>query len=340
MKITAEDRIKGCYFGGAIGDALGWPVEFMTRDQIGDSYGPGGIKELQLNHRGKAEISDDTQMTLFVAEGLTNAKRLKWPITQTVREAIIKWGEATQNDQNFEYSHARAMDQLLDFEELYARRGPGRTCISAIKNGAWGTPDEQINESKGCGGVMRAAAAGLLEKPVRAFYHGTLQAAMTHGHPSGHFAAGAFAMIISYLMGGLNTRQAAESILSYMISLKEPGMAEVIHSLSRALGINGKEQGYEGLRFLGEGWVAEEALAIAVFCALEHQDSYEDGIRLAVNHSGDSDSTGAMAGQLLGAHLGYEKIPTRWTEVIEARSAIEMISRKTIEVTSWREAEG
>jgi len=77
----------------------------------------------------------------------------------------------------------------------------------------------------------------------------------------------------------------------------------------------------ESLGELGEGWVADEALAIALACALAAPD-YETGVRLAVNHDGDSDSTGAMAGNLLGAMHGVEAIPKRWMLSIELRRVI------------------
>src|SRR5260370_31553819 len=54
------------------------------------------------------------------------------------------------------------------------------------------------------------------------------------------------------------------------------------------------------LRVMGKGFVAEEALAMGIYCALSARD-FEDGIILAVNHSGDSDSTGSITGNLLGA---------------------------------------
>src|SRR5699024_6849945 len=60
----------------------------------------------------------------------------------------------------------------------------------------------------------------------------------------------------------------------------------------------------DGIHALGEGWVAEEALAIAVFCAVRYQDDFAAAIRAAVNHKGDSDSTGAICGNILGAWLG------------------------------------
>ena len=60
---------------------------------------------------------------------------------------------------------------------------------------------------------------------------------------------------------------------------------------------------------MGEGWVGDEAIAIAIFAVMRHIDNFEDCIVCAVNHDGDSDSTGAIAGNIIGAILGYSAIP-------------------------------
>ncbi len=65
------DKIRGCLFGGAVGDALGYPVEFLSEKEIFSRFGEGGILQYVLDEEsGKASISDDTQMTLFTANGI------------------------------------------------------------------------------------------------------------------------------------------------------------------------------------------------------------------------------------------------------------------------------
>jgi hypothetical protein len=90
---------------------------------------------------------------------------------------------------------------------------------------------------------------------------------------------------------------------------------------------------YEGYRptpqriaDFGAGWVAEEALAIGLWCALS-ADSFEQGVINAVNHSGDSDSTGLIAGHLLGIQYGPVAIPARWYEKLELRDVIEQVAK-------------
>ena len=72
MKRKSE-YFQGCLIGGAVGDALGWPVEFMRYSQIKGKYGKAGIHDLVISSSGKAEITDDTQMTIFTAEGILRA---------------------------------------------------------------------------------------------------------------------------------------------------------------------------------------------------------------------------------------------------------------------------
>lgn len=63
-----QDIFRGCLVGGAIGDALGWPVESLELSEIINRYGPDGIIDLKITSSGKAEITNATQMTLFTAE--------------------------------------------------------------------------------------------------------------------------------------------------------------------------------------------------------------------------------------------------------------------------------
>ena len=76
------------------------------------------------------------------------------------------------------------------------------------------------------------------------------------------------------------------------------------------------------IRKLGEGWVAEESVAIAVYCAAKYETDFESAIVAAANHDGDSDSTAAIAGNIIGAKLGYDKIPDYYKDNIELKDVI------------------
>ena len=315
-----KEKIYGCLLGGAIGDALGYPVEFMSHSKILETYGGVGINDLE---KGKAFISDDTQMTLFTAEGilLTTSKEklvdniylayLRWLSTQGYNIPVIEEG------------------WLIHDNRLHARRAPGNSCISALQSGEMGTIDEPINNSKGCGGVMRVAPLGVLCPPDEAFTYGMKTAAITHGHPSGYYPAGALARIISLTLTGDGLVHAVEDTMDHL--RKHEGSEETLNLLQRAykLGLENTDP-FEDIKSFGQGWVGEEALAIAVYCSLRFKDDFKNALIAAVNHDGDSDSTGAITGNILGAALGTDKIPEQWGYRVELRDKINMMAERLL----------
>jgi ADP-ribosylglycohydrolase len=183
------------------------------------------------------------------------------------------------------------------------------------------------NDSKGCGGVMRVAPIGLASPAIEdrvIFETGTASAAFTHGHPAGHLSAGYFAVTIASLVRGEPLIRALE--LADAELQRHGGNVEVARAIdaARELASRGRP-GPEELETLGAGWVAEEALSIAVCCALT-ATRFGDGVLLAVNHSGDSDSTGSIAGNMLGAAFGVDAIPQTWLDRLELRQEIERIA--------------
>lgn len=147
---------------------------------------------------------------------------------------------------------------------------------------------------------------------------------LTHGHPSGFLTAGYLAVLVAALVRRETLMRACE--LADAQLNKRKGCEEVASALAaaRALASRGRPAPEE-LERLGGGWVAEEALAIAVCCALVAKD-FVDGIVLAANHSGDSDSTAAITGNLLGAQFGEPAIPVSWLDKLELRDEIARIA--------------
>lgn len=328
--MTLYDRIYGCLLGGACGDALGAPVEFLSLAQISDRYGPQGISEFDEAYGALGTITDDTQMTLFTVEGLIRAvirmdlKGLGNPAA-TVHHAYMRW-LATQ-DEPFE--HLSSSDQLdgwlIRETRFWARRAPGNTCLSALR-AARGFADPARNNSKGCGTVMRDAPFGFmgLNNAEYAFDLAAATARTTHGHPSASFSSGALAAIIAALADGKDLRSAVECALSLLRG--RPDAREVQNALEHAVELSMAPDWRSQLPRLGEGWVAEEALAIAVLCALA-TDNSRDAIIAAVNHSGDSDSTGAVTGNMVGTLRGPASLPNGWVELVELRDVIGTLAR-------------
>ncbi len=200
-------------------------------------------------------------------------------------------------------------------KRLHALRAPGNSCLNAIRTSpTGGTMQQPVNNSKGCGTVMRAAPFGLAASAGRG--DGTLavhkmaacDAALTHGHELAWASSSLLAQIIYYIVQQYPDRgYRLELVIPHV---RCPGDETARQLLERAvkLALNPAVSDLDGIHALGEGWVAEEALAIAVFCAVRYQNDFAAAIRAAVNHKGDSDSTGAICGNILGAWLGKEAV--------------------------------
>lgn len=322
-----KEFFRGCLLGGAVGDALGWPVEFMRLAEIKKRYGERGIENLVLNADGKAEITDDTQLTLFTAEGLLRAStrrnlRGNCHIPTVVYHAYLRW----LHTQGVKCKGGEEIVKNLDgwvskIKALYARRAPGSTCLSALSNGRMGTIEKHINNSKGCGGVIRVAPVGLMFTKKDAFKIGCELAAITHGHPGGYLSAGLHVCIISCLIEGMELEDAVSAAIQELAAY--PGSEECLGLINKAVELaQDNDPSEDALKQLGEGWVGEEAIAIAVYCLLVYKNDFKKAVCLAVNHDGDSDSTGAITGNILGACLGVEGIPPVWWEHVELRDEI------------------
>ena len=333
-------KFLGCLLGGAVGDALGSPVEFRSWRTIQSIHGPDGIQEYAPGEYGLGTITDDTQMTLFTAEGLIRAwvrAGLKGicGVNGVLHHAYLRW-LLTQNEQlPFEVG---IDGWLYKCPELHARRAPGNTCLSALLAATCRvSPERAENDSKGCGGIMRVAPVGMFVREDRIFEWACDAAAITHGHPSGYLAAGYFAVVIGALCRDTSLHDAMAMADRYIAD--HPDAAEVRNSVqaARTLAALGKPSPQE-LETLGGGWVAGEALAVSLCSALTAQN-FADGVRLAVNHGGDSDSTGAITGNLLGAMWGAEAIPPSFLDRLELRREIERIAVDMVQIVEGRTKE-
>lgn len=333
---TLLDRAKGCLLGGAIGDSLGAPVEFLTLAAIKAKFGPDGIQELAPAYGLLGAITDDTQMSLFSAEGLIRAKvrgALKGIChpPDVVAYSYQRWLH-TQGEPCHEFAiQEEYRGWLLGVKELYARRAPGNTCLSALR--VW-NQEPATNDSKGCGTVMRSAPFGFVEWAWQLAWE---CAAITHGH----IEAKASAAILAEAVRLLTLEYGLEDAIQRACGLDRDG-TESTRLVLRAITLAKAEITPErAIRELGEGWVAEEALAIAVYCAVKAEKDFELALLLAVNHDGDSDSTGAIAGNLMGAAYGVQIIPNRWLQTIELRDVIEQLASDMvakIPVAPWYDA--
>ncbi len=358
MTITKgnRDQILGCIIGGAAGDALGYPIEFLDERTITDKYGKNGIDEYELDpETGKALISDDTQMTLFTANGLLAGEsagkmwKTKWKPRHAVAAAYRDW-LATQKYA----SHGIRPEQeeiegntcwLCDVPELYEWRAPGQTCLSALESRGESIDKVEdyiaspLNNSKGCGGVMRVA-------PLALKFHGNIKwldkegaqiAAITHSHSLGYIPAAMLVHIINrivYPERDMSLREIVAEARNMMAELfaddENIGYFLQLMDLAFALSQNDSPD-LMNIHELGQGWVGEEALAIAVYCSLRYSEDFSKAICAAVNHGGDSDSTGAITGNIVGAIVGMSGIEPMWTDDLELKDVILELSNDLFE---------
>lgn len=331
-----RSRVRGCLLGGALGDALGAPVEFESLGEIRRQYGPAGLIEPAPDQRGRVGlITDDTQMTLFTVEGLIRGEDVT-----AVQRAYLRWLDTQQHSSPPPADGGVRTGRLREQRWLYSRRAPGNACLSGLRHGKvtapapFGEPGPVNPDSKGCGTVMRSAPFGFRARSARhAFELAAECAQVTHGHPTGYLAAGAFAAIVHFLMNDLAAdgsatdsaplaqavRRAMDLLSAYPSHEETTGALRAAVSLA-AEGVPSPER----VESLGGAWIAEEALAIAVYCALVNPEpgDIRQALLLAVNHSGDSDSTGAVCGNLLGALHGETALPGDWLVHLEGRDAI------------------
>ena len=337
---TLQDRIRGSLIGGAIGDALGYPVEFIySFEGIQKQYGEHGITRLDTKQHwledaeqsGKAVVSDDTQMTLFTANGLLIAKKQGISLKYGICRAYIEWYLTQIGKKSPKYRDC----WLSDVPELNHRRAPGNTCMSSLDDIYRGK--DPINNSKGCGGVMRiapiplyAAAQDRMSIEEADLLAGEA-AEITHQHPLGYISAALMSHVIYRLARDIEPTQ--ESMKCYIVEgvdmirkhykAYHNDVVRMAELAERAIFLlDNRKTDLENIGHLGEGWTGEEALAIALYCALKHFDSFEDAIIASVNHGGDSDSTGAVTGNILGAAIGFEAIPQFYKDDLEMHDLI------------------
>ena len=337
---TLQDRIRGSLIGGAIGDALGYPVEFIySFEGIQGRYGERGITRLDTKQfwlddeeqSGKAVVSDDTQMTLFTANGILNAKRQKIGMKYGICLAYIEWYLTQIGKKSGKYKDC----WIGSLPELNKRRAPGNTCMTSLNDIYRGK--DPINNSKGCGGVMRIAPIPLyaaVDNRMDILEADKLAgdvAEITHQHPLGYIPAALMSHVIYRLT--LDENPTRDGLIEYVLEglgklgdlfpqhhqevLEMMGMARVAIDLSA-----NDRSDLQNIGALGGGWVGDEALAIALYCEIRHFDDFEQAIIAAVNHGGDSDSTGAVTGNILGAAVGYEAIPQFFKHDLELHDVI------------------
>ena len=284
------DKARAVLYGLAIGDALGRPTEFLGLPQIRATYGEKGIQDLSE----PALFTDDTQMSVAIAEALVRAgeKDIE-SIMVAVRDEFIKWAHSPENT-----------------------RAPGGSCtgVANMERGIhW--RESGVATSKGCGSAMRAAPIGYLyqhhPEKLREVAHAT--GICTHGHPTADAACIGAAYLVKLALDGIGPQDMIHELLAFTNGISDE-WDEAIASVEKCLDWENEERALESL---GEGWIGEEAVALALYCFLKYPEDYRRVVIRGANTNGDSDSIAAIGGSISGAYLGLDAIPVQWIEHIE-----------------------
>ena len=298
-------HIKGAMAGSAVGGALG---------------NPSGL------------ITDDTQMGLFTAEGLILSKvrpddNHGKDIVHPVFHALLRWLYTQQvhmlGDMIKSYGTCAVVDGILmGHKELFALRNPSGTCLQVLSEGRMGTLDHLPNNARGPGALVRTLPVGFaFPDPEAAFHEGCRTAAITHGHRDAVLSSGVFAALISQVVAGQPLTWALKKALDLLKS--EPEHENLSAALESALSLSGSADPAPGI--IDDHFqepTAAGTLCAGVYSALCHAGDLNRGLLLSVDHSGNIDETGAVAGALLGGLHGFNVIPGQLLDNLELKDVI------------------
>lgn len=335
MKKEIFNKIKGSLYGLGIGDGLGYPHEFRTIDEIISDTARG---ELRYYGEDVIRVTDDTQMTIAFAKALVKSRVDSFDIKQLtdniIKEYLI-WAYSPDNN-----------------------RAPGMTCMKAcdklVKGNSWLT--STILNSKGCGANMRTIPAAYLKfiepsiSEIELANISQLQAAITHGHPTGLVASELTTITAVKLIEGTKPENLIGELRKYIKNRQgvypheylgdlwtqpqyktieeyvDRGWAENIDILDKVESkLLSNEISINACEGIGEAWIAEEAFGVALYCFIKFPNDYEKVINTAVRSSGDTDSIACIAGGFSGAHLGFDAIPTKWSNIVEYQEEMDQI---------------
>ena len=299
----AVEQAKSILYGLALGDALGKPTEFESLNRIKALYGINGIQEPPE----PVLYTDDTQLTLALTEGLLDVgldadmdSRMK-----AIGKRFVDWSHSPQNN-----------------------RAPGLTCMKGIRRFEQGMSwrESGVVDSKGCGSSMRVATIGYLyQQDADQLRQVALNSGIiTHAHPTAKAASIGAAYLIKLALDGVPIEQWMAKLIAFT-----DGMSDEFHeAILRVERVLSWDNEVSALNHIGQGWVGEEAVALALYCVLKYPDDYVACIRRGANSDGDSDSIASIAGGIMGAKLGLDAIPDDWRKRCENAEYIDDLAQR------------
>jgi ADP-ribosylglycohydrolase len=309
------DRFVGTLMGFAIGDALGMPAEFLSRDQIRRYYGRP-ITDFVKAHPGHAcdflpqgSYTDDTQMMLATAECLVECKKMD-PARQA--DALLAW-----------------------YLNTVPHRAPMRANVRACKHLSTGRAWTKSGVfSSGCGAAVRMPPIGLLfyqdpETLTRAALDACL---ITHTEPRARAASLAVAYLIARLVQATDRCSAGDQVLETAdrVASLDGDMAAMLRWVTQIIHLPPEEALFE----IGTSADALEAIPAAVYCFLKHPRNFPGAVLAAVNGGDAAGSIGALTGSMVGALAGIDAIPIHWREQVENADVLQGVAENLAALVS------
>lgn len=305
--ISLQDRYLGCLISLACGDALGGPVEFESRAALDERF-PNGLREFIGGgwlHLEPGEITDDTQMTLDIARSLVTFPDGNM---DDLAARFLVWRNSEPKD--IGNTTRDALDRLANgvpWQDAGAQAFEARGPIDSAGNGA----------------IMRCAPIPLRFRndPSRLREVSIDTARITHANPLCTWSCVAVGQAIVALLNGESIPAAIELSAT---GIKNDDVRDAITLAT----IGARDDIRSG------GFVLETVAA--AYWSLLHTDSFEEAVVTAVGLGGDTDTTGAVAGALAGAHYGVDAIPSRWREQAHYRDELTDLALRLFDLSCER----
>jgi len=301
-----QSLVAGVVLGGAIGDAMGHPTEFIgSLESIRSKYGPKGVTRFELywdrDGRRFAPYTDDTQMAEIVLRSLVASRDAHDDLDaamERMAEGFVEWSDHPQG----------------------GHRAPGNACMSGCRALARGVHWSEAGGATagGCGSVMRAYPFGVLfaDDLQRAERWSVEHSKLTHRDPIALAACAAMAIGVARALRGDSVDMVVSEMVAAACRYSAKTAAMMATAIDEARSGVGPEITLDRLR----AWAAHEAIAAGVYLFVRHPDDPVAAILEGANTPGDSDSIATVAGALVGARTGAAAFPTEWIRDVE-RSA-------------------
>lgn len=332
---------RGCLLGLAIGDALGYPVDILSWDEIRDNYGPNGLLGFALQEFEYAQVSSYTQVASFLCNGLLLAvSRGKADYMQYAKVALKEWTRSQQ----FYRDPEPSLCWLAKLSQFRRHNCRDARMLDNLRLELFGIMDTPKNNNKGPGAITAGVAAAMFynDRRLTPDQVGTLAAelvALTHGNPEAFLSAA----VLAYALTGIlhepdvpleDQFLQAIAVMDGQFHNRFFQAEELAMQLRQAIslaksGVVSPQEGMEQLECMD----AAQCLAGSMFACLVYPNDFDSAIITAVNHSGMSAATGAITGAILGAKLGEDSLPEFYMESLECADVLRVLAEDMVRGT-------